>query len=170
MITNNWCFRVFSLILMVLLLTGCGGAPAPTATLEQASATSPAVPTVIPTSTDTPLPTATNTPAPTDTPAVPFTVGNYKPVTLVRIKQLNFLKDGTYREIAGALIISGTYVVNSNQIVLTEIKNTGLCYGFPGTYSWSFDGKELSLKVVEDKCPNFDTFKLALDGQWVKQP
>ena len=170
MITSNRFFRVLSLILMVLLLTACSGAPAPAATLVPASATSPVVPTVIPTNTDTPAPTATATQAPTDTPAVPFSVGNYKPVTLVHVKQLNFLKDGTYREIAGALIISGTYVVNSNQIVLTEIKNTGLCFGFPGTYSWSFDGKELSLKVVEEKCPNFDTFKLALDGQWVKQP
>ena len=170
MITNNRFFRVLSLILMVLLLAACTGAPVPAATLEPGSATSPAVPTVIPANTDTPAPVMTATPAATDTPAMPFTVGNYKPVTFVHIKQLNFLKDGTYREIAGALIISGNYVVNGNQIVLTEIRYTGLCYGFPGTYSWSFDGKVLSLKVVDDKCPNFDTFKLALDGQWAKQP
>jgi hypothetical protein len=125
--------------------------------------------TETPASTSTLAPTASFTsPAPTYTPGGPFPTGTYEPIRVLYINKLEFREDGTFRyTLDGGGAVSGTYVLDSNQIVLNE-SQIGPCAGFPGTYKWSFDGNTLYLKAIEDKCPL--PHKLPLQRGWVKQP
>ena len=102
--------------------------------------------------------------------AGPFPVGDYKPVTSTGITSLHFFDDDTFKMLLpglGELVIPGTYVVTSDNIVLNEPAG-GPCGGFPGTYTWSFDGETLTLEAVEDDCPN--PRAEILTRTWTKQP
>ncbi len=150
-----------STLALMLTLSACATPATPLPTPLPPSAT-PLPPT------ETPAPTATNTAAPTETPIPPFPTGVFKVVTKVHTDEIDFLEDGTYRQKGGILTVSGTYVVSGNQVVLSEIKNSGACGKYPGTYEWSFDGQVLTLKTVENKCPSASIF--TLEGQWTRQP
>src|SRR5215216_2518104 len=154
---KNFPFAVIGLVLIMILLNACG------ATLPLTSM--PATPTVTlmiaametPVSTSSLAPTASFTsPALTYTPGGPFPVGTYEPRKVLYINKLEFHEDGTFRYTldsqTGGGSVSGTYVLNGNDIILNEAQ-TGPCAGFPGVYSWSFDGNVLFLKAIEDKCP-----------------
>jgi hypothetical protein len=72
-----------------------------------------------------------------------------------------FKADGAYNERSvdpdrGPLYTSGTYTVMGNQVVFSESANN---YGWgcdgdqrAGTYTWAYDGKALSFKVLDDRC------------------
>ncbi len=154
-------FLVLLLSLMLVATSACGSVAIPAPTAESPS------PTPQP-ATDTPVPTATDTPEPTSTPIPPFPTGVFKVVTKVHTDEIDFLEDGTYRQKGGALTISGTYKVQGNQVVLTEIKNSGACGDTPATYEWSFDGSVLTLKTLDNKCAMANIF--TLEGEWTKQP
>ena len=86
--------------------------------------------------------------------------------------RLEFFADGTYTANLAVVkfVARGTYVVNGNEIVLNEEKGpcSGIPGGYPGRYTWSFDGNLLVFAVVEDPCPvprNSD-----FGRQWLKQP
>ena len=150
---------VLAFVFLMVLLSGCAPASTP---IPPTFTPSPIPPTF------TPEPTTTQTSVPTNT-AVPFPTGTFKAMqSNIKNAQLKFLDDGTYRQVGGALTISGTYTVDGDKIVFTEIKNSGSCGDFPATYIWSFDGRLLNLKTVENKCPFASIF--SVEGQWTKQP
>jgi len=101
----------------------------------------------------TPLPTpgAATTAFPTGT----FTMGDWK---------CEIRADGSYRTYQPMASETGTYTVTGNQVVL--IASGGSCRA-KGTYTWTFDGKALSFKALDDPC----TKRRMLDGsKWLKQP
>jgi len=71
-----------------------------------------------------------------------------------------FNEDNTWAYVdAGMISADGSYDVKGNQ----WIENGTEECPFPGTYEWSFDGTNLSFKLVgEDKC---EARKAATDGQ-----
>jgi hypothetical protein len=71
-----------------------------------------------------------------------------------------FNEDKTWAYVdAGMIAADGSYDVKGNQWIEN---GTEECQ-FPGTYEWSFDGTNLSFKLVgEDKC---EPRKAATDGQ-----
>lgn len=106
---------------------------------------------------------------PTATPSGPFPVGDYKAVSPLRATDLSFLDDDTFTLLLPSedTVITGTYVVTADKIVLNE-NPYNLCSGYPGTYTWSFDGETLTLEAVEDKC---DVPRQAnLSRAWTRQP
>jgi predicted lipoprotein with Yx(FWY)xxD motif len=67
--------------------------------------------------------------------------------------------------------VSGTYTVTGNQVVFSDSSSTwGLCVGDAkeGAYTWAYDGKALSFKVLNDRCGFREG--AATSGPWVKQP
>ena len=67
----------------------------------------------------------------------------------------------------GKVVVKGTYVVDKDQISLTDKEGDFACVGQTGTYKWAFDGKNLSFIKVEDAC---DGRVQGLTGQpWVKK-
>lgn len=170
--TKSFPFAVLGLILIMILLNACGVSPPQTSMPATSTVTLMIPATETPISTSTLAPTASFTsPAPTYTPGGPFPAGTYEPMKVLYINKLEFHVDGTFRYTldsqSGGGSVSGTYVLNGNEIVLNEAQ-TGPCAGFPGIYSWSFDGTVLFLKAIEDKCPL--PHKLPLQRGWVKQP
>jgi hypothetical protein len=169
--TKNFPFAVLGLILMMFPLNACAANKAQIPIPATSTMTLMILATETPVSTSTLAPTASFTsPAPTYTPGGPFPVGTYEPMKVLYINKLEFHEDGTFRYTldsqSGGGSVSGTYVLNGNEIVLNEAQ-TGPCAGFPGTYSWGFDGSVLFLKAIEDKCPL--PHKLPLQRGWVKQ-
>lgn len=170
--TKNLPSEALSLIVVMFLLNACASNLTPTPTYASPTVTLMIPATETPVSTSSPVPTASFTsPAPTYTPGGPFPIGTYKPTKVLYIDTLEFHEDGTFRYTldgqSGGGAVSGTYVLDRNEIILNEAP-TGPCAGFPGSYTWSFDGRTLFLKAIEDKCPL--PHKLPLQRAWVKQP
>jgi hypothetical protein len=64
-----------------------------------------------------------------------------------------FDPDGTYEVWEGAalLVEDGTYVTSGDEVTFHD--DSRVCQGLgDGTYTWSFDGQVITMKVVEDKC------------------
>ena len=145
---NESVFLLF--VLLSVWLSACAPASTPMVWL---SACAPA---------STPIP-------PTITPRGPFPTGSYKAVNPVDVTDLVLLEDGTFTRLLASenSLITGTYEVTGDKIVLNE--DPGMpCTGYPGTYTWSFDGKTLTLKVVEDNCDFPRSHNLS--RSWSKQP
>jgi hypothetical protein len=170
--TKNLSFAVCGFMLLMIPLNACATTKPQISKPATATVTLmiPATETLLSTSTLAPTASFTS-PAPTYTPGGPFPVGTYEPMKVLYINKLEFHEDGTFRYTldsqSGGGSVSGTYVLNGNEITLNEAQ-TGPCAGFPGIYSWSFDGSALFLKAIEDKCPL--PHKLPLQRGWVKQP
>jgi hypothetical protein len=75
---------------------------------------------------------------------------------------LTLKEDGTYtmdwapmESQEGLVGVSGTYVVEGDQIVLTDVEGFAACSaeeGATGTYQWSFSSEGLNLTPVQDTC------------------
>ena len=74
-----------------------------------------------------------------------------------------FKSDGTnsYR---GEVSDEGTHTVIGNQIVFKG----GYCRDQDGTYTWAYDGKVLSFKLIADQC--FDRRTVVNGARWTKKP
>jgi hypothetical protein len=98
--------------------------------------------------------------------------GIYKAARPVHTRELKFLADGTYRQGAAAITFSGKYAMEGETIVFQEDKGSGLCFDLPGTYSCSFDGKVLTLTMIDEKCSTKGAFNGRDDiaGEWILQP
>jgi hypothetical protein len=164
------------LLLCVLLsvwLSACAPASTPIPPTITAVPTTPISPTITAVPTTPIPPTITAVPTtpipPTITPGGPFPTGSYKAVIPHDVSDLVFLEDGTFTRLLRTenYLIPGHYEVTGDKIVLNEDRGTP-CFGYPGTYTWSFDGKTLTLKVVEDNCdfPRGSN----LSRSWTKQP
>jgi hypothetical protein len=69
-----------------------------------------------------------------------------------------FSKDGTHIVTEnGRTVVSGTYTIKADQIVLTDKAGEYTCTE-TGTYQWGFDGTALTFKAVLDNCgPRVDS-------------
>ncbi len=158
---NESVFLLF--VLLSVWLSACAPASTPIPpTITAVPTTTPIPPTITAVPTTTPIP-------PTITPGGPFPTGSYKAVAPVDVTDLVFLEDGTFTRLLRSenYLITGTYEVTGDKIVLNEDRSMP-CFGSPGTYTWSFDGKTLTLKVVEDNC--FFPRPRNLSRIWTKQP
>ncbi len=108
---------------------------------------------------------ATLTPQPTPKPTTPdFPVGTFAAGSWV----WEFRADGTQiASKSGALYEDGTYTVTGNQIIVQDTR--GIYCGEPkGIYTWAFDGKVLTFKVIDDPCAGR---RVMVDGiQYSKNP
>jgi hypothetical protein len=122
------------------------------------------VPTVVPTAPPSPTTATTTSAFPTGTFANKFGW------TWV------FTADGRQSfhantESLGDNYVSGTYTVTGNQVVFSDSASTwGLCIGDAkeGAYTWAYDGKVLSLKILADRCGFREG--AATSGTWVIEP
>ena len=67
----------------------------------------------------------------------------------------------------------GTYSITGKQVAFSESTSTyaeGNCVGDAkeGVYTWTFDGKALSFKVLDDRCGSREG--LLTSGPWLKKP
>jgi hypothetical protein len=133
---------IFGAVCAVLLLAACSALPAALPATLLPSATS----------TRTPLPPAISPVFPTGTFFHQHAPQNYC------IYQ--FFDDGTFSYYWMAIsadtsgrepFIRGTYTIKDN--LYTETVNSGPDCKWPGTYTWTFDGKSLAFQLVgEEKC------------------
>ena len=68
----------------------------------------------------------------------------------------------------------GTYIVTGNQVVFSTSASTAIeggCVGDKkeGTYTWVYEGKALSLKVLDDRCGGREGW-ITSGRPWVKKP
>jgi redox-sensitive bicupin YhaK (pirin superfamily) len=76
-----------------------------------------------------------------------------------------FNSDGTYFTEGPGASERGTYTVTGDQIVIEG----DYCEDVKGTYTWSYDGKELNFAAPEDdRCT--PRRAVVLSGPWVKEP
>ena len=61
----------------------------------------------------------------------------------------------------------GTHTVSGNQIVFKESSDTCGLGAEKGTYTWTYDGKTLTFKVIDDRCGG--RVGTATSGPWVKK-
>ena len=66
------------------------------------------------------------------------------------------------------LTASGTHTVSGNQIVFKESSDTCGLGAEKGTYTWIYDGKTLTFKVIDDRCGG--RVGTITSGPWVKKP
>ena len=172
------------LTLLVASLTACMSVPPTALVAETPQPTLPATvagvtvapPTTTPPPTSAPLPTAapTATPSPTTaTTASAFPTGTF---TNTPGWTLEFTADGrqlrhwSADEEGVVFNASGTYTVTGNQVVFKDSASD--CALDPklreGTYTWAYDGKVLSFKVLDDRCG--DREGTATSTTWLKKP
>jgi hypothetical protein len=100
-----------------------------------------------------------------------FPTGAFKAVKPLYAEEIRFFENGTYKvRFVGdtwANPYEGTYVITGDQLVFDDPDTE--CAGHPGTYTWSFDGTTLTLKVVEDTCTALPRAE-DLGHAWVKLP
>jgi hypothetical protein len=79
---------------------------------------------------------------------------------------MSFYTDGTYMwgVSDGSFNATGTYTVNGNQI---SLQNDTWCLAMIGTYTWAYDGGNLTFSGFDDKCGDRWGFMEA--NPWVKQ-
>lgn len=106
-----------------------------------------------------------------------FPIGYFKVANPLDFLGLTFRTDGTYSiwfddpstTHSRNTMEPSTYVVTGDKIVLNE---TGQgdggatnCIGFPGTYTWTFDGTVLTFVQVDDQCPQPRNENMAYAGK-----
>jgi len=102
----------------------------------------------------------TSAPQPTSAPAPKFPTGKFVSVEDNTVAML-FKEDGTWEYIHYVTAAQGTYSIEGN--LYTDTTKDNKDCPFPATYEWTFDGKNLSFKLVgEDKC---DPRREATDGK-----
>jgi hypothetical protein len=176
-------FHTSLALVMLALLAACAGVPEPTTQPGSISPTSaPSSPTKAPQPTGVPtlsssatiepmLTAATAAPISTTTGTTTsaFPIGTF---TTEAGWTWQFKADGTQNyNVPDAFptpsFSTGTYTVTGNQIVFVE--STGECgANTQGTYTWAYDGKILSFKVVKEKCGFREG--TAAHGHWERQP
>ena len=62
----------------------------------------------------------------------------------------------------------GTHTVSGNKLVFKESSSNCPADAKEGTYTWAYDGKALSFKVLDDRCGGREGSATA--GPWVKKP
>ncbi|MGH8248891.1 MAG: hypothetical protein ACREUU_20985 [Gammaproteobacteria bacterium] len=64
--------------------------------------------------------------------------------------------DGDYKvSVNRALIVDGQHSVENDVLTLVDHSGPGACLGqieILGRYTWSFDGRQLTLSLIEDPC------------------
>jgi hypothetical protein len=159
---------LFNFLAALVFLAACQSTATPTA-----EPTQPPEATQRPEATQPPQATPTPEPSqpaagPTPTPTAP--TGSFR-VRLVAEEslgldagyyRLRLDEDGSYstdwaplRDQLGLVGVTGTYVVNGNQIVVTDVEGFAACTAedeVSGTYEWSFSGNALVLIPLEDLC------------------
>ncbi len=145
---------------LVGTLSACGGGLAPAAALPSSMPASITAQPPPNTSSPSSKSAQSNMPA----PGGAFPLGTFTAIHPQDTTLMEFLEGGKYA--APDVGATGTFTATGNQIVLVEAE--GPCKGIPGTYTWSFDGTNLTLTVVQDKCslPRGSD----LSRVWVKQP
>ncbi len=137
----------FVAVVMAAVLAGCGSSAASNTSAPRASAKS-----------STPTPTAAGpvcaTPTATLTGAAPpGGVGTYirpRPPGDGSTSVLLLCADGTYLVDVGTGVM-GQWKYADGKITLTETGG-GACTGIAGTYTWTYDGSNLTLGLVSDRC------------------
>ncbi len=144
---NGKLYWLIVVLILGSIVMGACTAPAPAPTSAPA-----ATPTAQASLTPIPVPSSTPRPAPKPTATAPggFPAGVYRPAQKLVSDQIEFDADGSYMIMIGSHGIPGTYAVNGDQIVLTE--SSGICLGYPGTYTWEITGKVLTFKTIKDTC------------------
>jgi hypothetical protein len=101
-----------------------------------------------------------------------FPVGSFEPVQpspTDRITEFSFAPDGTFvSAYYDGKAATGTYAINGDKIVFTELNADSPCLGAPATMTWAASGDKLTLKFYEDLCdagPSYDWAR-----EWVKIP
>jgi hypothetical protein len=164
---------LIAFFLAAMTVAACGPVSTPT--------TAPAMPTAVPATVTEPPPTVmpTSTPVP-PTPTAPLTetspAATDKPVGIYRAKlpvnsslgisagyyRLTLQEDGSYtigwapsQKQEGLVGVHGTYNVDGDQIVFTDVEGPAICTaeeGASGTYQWSLSNQGLTLTPMNDTC------------------
>jgi len=95
-------------------------------------------------------------------------LGTYASGTQSRPVTLTLLDGGQYKQSVESYHITGTWAARQGQLSFTETGGSGACGNAIGTYTWTYDGTDLRLTLVEDGCDARST-DFAF-GPWVKQP
>ena len=69
---------------------------------------------------------------------------------------------------AAGVLAWGTYTVSGNQIVFRESSSNCPPDAKEGAYTWAYDGKALTFKLLDDRCGGREGWATA--GPWVKKP
>ena len=93
-------------------------------------------------------------------PMTPFPAGTFARAPFT----WEFKTDGSF-EAHLPKVVTGTYTVAGNQIVVKD--KDDVCGDVKGTYTWTFDGKALSFKTLDDQC--FTRQDIVDRGAWTKQ-
>lgn len=89
----------------------------------------------------------------TPTESTPFPTGNFKAVNPLYAEEIRFFDNGIYGVVfrgESSIGYSGTYTITGDQLVFDDPDTD--CAGHSGKYNWTFDGKTLTLSVIEDTC------------------
>ena len=105
-------------------------------------------------------------------PSGSFPTGDFKAVNPLYADEIRFLEDSSYQvhfvwEGTWYDPYEGTYSITGDQLVFDDPDTE--CAGHPGTYTWSFDGTTLTLKVIEDTCTALPRAQ-DLGRAWTKVP
>lgn len=140
----QWTELAAIAIVLVLIAVGCG----PSAT-----------PTPVP-----PPPTPLPTPGAATTA---FPIGNFvlDGGDPLGGHTCEYKADGTFVYQGHGNTAKGTYTVTGDQVVLRDDYCGG---GLVGTYTWTFDGKALTFKALNDKCSA--RWSLLDNIKWEKKP
>ena len=78
---------------------------------------------------------------------------------------MEFKTDGScISKLSGEVVENATWTVTDDQIVFKG----DYCGDKLGEYTWTYDGKILSFKEIDDKCS--DRLGVLKDSQWLKKP
>jgi hypothetical protein len=101
-----------------------------------------------------------------------FPTGAFKALKPLYAEEIRFFDNGTYAvrfvgESTWDNAYRGTYAITGEQLVFDDPDTE--CANHPGTYTWSFDGATLTLKVIEDTCTALPRAE-DLGHAWTKLP
>lgn len=151
---RTWPWLAGSLLLIVILLVGCG---------SDASTTSAPATSTPPTSTPATSAPATSAQATSDSSDVSFPLGLFISTTG---SQFTFKSDGTFKYVITAesrdldpnaegdiVIENGSYTIDGETFIYRD-PDFAPRVGCPieATYQWSFDGETLLLETIQDDC------------------
>jgi hypothetical protein len=103
-------------------------------------------------------------------PTGQFPTGSFKAVNPLYAEEIKFFDNGIYGVVfrgESSIGYSGTYTITGDQLVFDDPDTD--CAGHSGKYNWTFDGKTLTLKVIEDTCTALPRAE-DLGHAWVKLP
>ncbi len=100
------------------------------------------------------------TPAPDSAESTTFPIG----IFMNNGWAWEFKDDGTYYAYSGDEDENGIYIVSGDQIMIQG----DYCEDVKGSYTWTYDGQNLSFEVIDDQCT--ESKNSIVFGEYSKQP